>query len=737
MIRLISIILSIVLGLFPASAPAFAAESKNAEIHFDHRVLSLAATDETVYVLTLSDDRIPRKQLYYWADGMQEPSEYINGDAGANQLNLSDHIFSDGTNIYGYAENPRSIAGILPQSNTVITLDTEEADAALDLIFAQNQIIYLLQTVFTESGDVKTLQLCSLETGEKITEVKVDAFDHIIPYKDGKLLATMSAETGDHYDVLVYDPLSDTYEKIAQTETSRDSGFAYSESRNTLYFTSGAQIYAFGDMQSPCHLSAYTPEEVNDWFSCMTLGTDLYAYLDTNGGSLIVRQLDQIDLSRGVLTVMGDIDNSPHEEIMTRNPSFALSMQGGATTDFSQIATSMISGEDAIDIITLDTGYSPIQQIIDKGYAADLSGYPAIMESVSQMDQALLSFLMRDGKLYGVPIQLLDYGMNYDKEVLAELGISQGELPKTYIELLDFIANFASDYGEAHDDIKLFEDFDVKSDLFEIIIEQYTSEMARSGDMLTFDTPLFRKLIAAFEAIDFADIDPYERYGEGIWDESEEMDDFYSKQALFISQHGSYSTPYEFSSSGTYIPIILPLDEGLTPLAPVSLAVMVVSSRTNHMDEAVFYLTERIKSYNPQIEGYALYPNNNAPLVNKNYDSWLSRTETELEDAEKRLLSADAQSKAALEDTIAYLQESLSQKDARKFTISEEQIKAYREKASPYFYVSPRPLLNQDLEDTPYDLSPISNRYLQKVIDADTFIREMDSRVRMMVLEDE
>lgn len=737
MIKLISIILSIVIGLFSAAAPALATEAKNAEIHFEHQVISMTAADETVYALAVGDDSTPEKHLWYWKAGMQAPSESIGGEASGNALSLSDHIFSDGTNVYGYAEKTHTVAGILPQSDSVITLATEAEEAALDLIFVQDQIIYLQQTAFTDSGDRQILELFSLETGEKITEAKVDAFDHIIPYRDGRLLAAMCADIGDHYDLLVFDPLSGSWEKIAETKTSRDSGFAYSDSHNALYFTSGAEVYALRDMQSPYQLSAYTPEEVNDWMSCMILGDERYAYLDSNGDALIVRELDQIDLSKGVLTIMDDIDNSPHDEIMARNPSLAVSMQGGATVDFSQIAAAMVSGDAAIDIITLDSQYSPIEQIIDKGYAADLSGYPAIMESVSQMDQGLISLLMRDGRLYGVPIQLLDYGMSYDREVLEELGISEGELPQTYLELLDFIADFASDYGEEHDDIKLFDDLEVKRKLFEIILNQYTSELARSGDLLTFDTPLFRRLMTAFEAIDFSEIDPYELYGDDIWEQGGEMDEFFSKRALLTARYNSYTAPYEFGAHGAYMPIILPLDEGMTPLAAVRLAVMVVSSRTDNMDEAVFYLSERINAYNPQIEGYALYPSHNEPLVNQNYASWVRETEEELERAEELLLSADAQSKPALEDTLAYLRQSLQEKQSRRFIIDEEQIKAYRQKASPYFYVSPRPLINQSLEDTPYDLSPISNRYLQKVIDADAFIGEMDSRVRMMVLEDE
>ena len=53
---------------------------------------------------------------------------------------------------------------------------------------------------------------------------------------------------------------------------------------------------------------------------------------------------------------------------------------------------------------------------------------------------------------------------------------------------------------------------------------------------------------------------------------------------------------------------------------------------------------------------------------------------------------------------------------------------------APYLYVTPQtPLTNPDSSG---ELGTLTSQYLDHAIDLDTYIREMDQRVRMMMLED-
>ena len=87
------------------------------------------------------------------------------------------------------------------------------------------------------------------------------------------------------------------------------------------------------------------------------------------------------------------------------------------------------------------------------------------------------------------------------------------------------------------------------------------------------------------------------------------------------------------------------------------------------------------------------------------------------------------------EDTEAgQIQGFLDELENQRMSVTEEMIQAYREQVAPYLYVTPQtPLTNSDSSG---ELGTLTSQYLDHAIDLDTYIREMDQRVRMMMLED-
>ena len=96
-------------------------------------------------------------------------------------------------------------------------------------------------------------------------------------------------------------------------------------------------------------------------------------------------------------------------------------------------------------------------RLIDKGYAADLSGYPELMAVAGRMDARFTESVMRDGKLYGLPVSLYTSGMGVNADTMEKLGLTQDDLPTTWLEFLDFAANFYYDYGEENADVALMD----------------------------------------------------------------------------------------------------------------------------------------------------------------------------------------------------------------------------------------------------------------------------------------
>ena len=212
------------------------------------------------------------------------------------------------------------------------------------------------------------------------------------------------------------------------------------------------------------------------------------------------------------------------------------------------------------------------------------------MAVAGRMDPRFTQSVMRDGKLYALPVALSTNTLGVNAEAMEKLGLTESDLPATWMEFLDFAANYYYDYGEENADVALM-DLNMRRPLFQMIRDQYVAAQLRDTGSVSFDTPLFRKLMQALEAIDFTELDPYEVKGDKIW-EGNDANEFYEKQQLFTRY--SEASPRAMDQSGygrSNQPLILRLDSETEPVLPVSMTVMIVNPRSTRMDQAAAYLT--------------------------------------------------------------------------------------------------------------------------------------------------
>ena len=354
------------------------------------------------------------------------------------------------------------------------------------------------------------------------------------------------------------------------------------------------------------------------------------------------------------------------------------------------------------------------------------------LEALQEMSAAQ-SKVMRDGKLYGLPVSLYTSGMGVNADTMEKLGLTQDDLPTTWLEFLDFAANFYYDYGEENADVALM-DLNMRRPLFQMICKQYVAAQLRDTGSISFDTPLFRKLMQALEAIDFTELDPYEVKGDKVW-EGDDANEFYEKQQLFTSY--AEATPRSMGQSGygsVNQPLILSLDGETEPIVPVSMTVMIVNPRSTRIDQAAAYLTAYAGHYEAETENIMFFPDQNDPVPNSYYEVQKQSYEESLQDLDSRIEKADESEKASLRDNREQIQGFLDELENQRMSVTEEMIQAYREQVAPYLYVTPQtPLTNPD---SSAELDTLTRQYLDRAIDLDTYIREMDQRVRMMMLED-
>ena len=718
---------------------------------------------DSLYLLVsglYSDSDEGQTWLERWTAGMSEPEtvlknllSYRSEDADAAMPVVS-RLITDGKSVYGYDDMTGQLVRLVDESGSakvesLCTLETAEEEKSADgvyygsyvsAMFAQDGEVVRLAENYGDGESSMVVERYALDTGKLIARSGADnTLRTLCSYKDGKYLALVQPIPGPEAvetpmsQIAVYDPATGAMTTMATLAGSYLNNVTYDAESDTAYYCCDATVYGVSMATGESRISAYLP--VNAWagsdttFAVLTGGMIAYA----NNDGAYVRRLDAPEMTGGALIIANEGGTNKHMAVVAEHPELNVTLASNYPQTMEELTTAMVSGTGSIDVFSLNTDANPVARLIDKGYAADLSGYPELMAVAGRMDARFTESVMRDGKLYGLPVSLYTNGMGVNADTMEKLGLTQDDLPTTWLEFLDFAANFYYDYGEENADVVLM-DLNMRRPLFQMICKQYVAAQLRDTGSISFDTPLFRKLMQALEAIDFTELDPYEVKGDKVW-EGDDANEFYEKQQLFTSY--AEATPRSMGQSGygrVNQPLILSLDGETEPIVPVSMTVMIVNPRTTHMDQAAAYLTAYAGHYEAETENIMFFPDQNDPVPNSYYEIQKQSYEESLRDLDSRIEKADESEKASLRESRDQIQGFLDQLEQERMSVTEEMIQAYREQVAPYLYVTPQtPLTNSDSSG---ELDTLTSQYLDHAIDLDTYIREMNQRVRMMMLED-
>ena len=111
--------------------------------------------------------------------------------------------------------------------------------------------------------------------------------------------------------------------------------------------------------------------------------------------------LGGILLAAGALTIANEGGTMKHMAVVAEHPELNVTLASNYPQTMEELTTAMVSGTGSIDVFSLNTDANPVARLIDKGYAADLSGYPELMAVAGRMDARFTESVMRDGKLVG------------------------------------------------------------------------------------------------------------------------------------------------------------------------------------------------------------------------------------------------------------------------------------------------------------------------------------------------
>lgn len=323
------------------------------------------------------------------------------------------------------------------------------------------------------------------------------------------------------------------------------------------------------------------------------LGDDhLYLCDEDVRSGLYLRQLDTEAAARGALIIMNPPSDAQHYAYVRQYPEVAVScINDGAYSDDDLLAAFQAGTLEAY----LISSYSvPLERLAKKGYISPITD-PAILAVAEQMDDGLLAACKVDGQLYALPITGFITAYLYNRYNAEMLGFTSDTLPKTFPEVIRLLADWEDRFWNEFPDYIPFWDNYLKSSLYRTVYRNYCAYIAREGQPMHFDTPLFRKLLETMASVDLdAVAHDLGMDDDGIWE----------KFSLLNDMSG-----FEIIDSREPVAILpLALDDGLLPVIPVELRVMMINARSTRQKEATDYLRCVAENYPYDSERRDFFP---------------------------------------------------------------------------------------------------------------------------------
>ena len=573
-----------------------------------------------------------------------------------------------------------------------------------------------------------------LATGERRL-YKVPFVMDFTPYKDGKLLLKIYDMENAYREggaepakptLSVFDPADGSAAQAGVFGHANASGLVYQPETDTLLYAANSRLMAMKALGSPAQV-AYLPMDYGDDSPALLLPGGLYAIGTWNG--LFVRNTDPQYMPASSLSVYGGYMDAAAMAFTLQYPQVPLTIPENVYFEsMDQWARAMTSGDQAIDVYHISVSYEDFGNLMEKGYCVDLGESPSLLEKIGKMYPFLLEAVQKDGRLYAMPVDMYGDGLSIGVKAWKEAGLEE-KIPTSFLGVLEFMDWWSREGVAQHPDVKLMQGVsDYRQTLFNMIVNQYVYECQRQGQELSFDTPLFRKLMQALENIDI------DALNDTLPPESEMEEMMYDETSALFSPHGEWLSVYDSTYYEEYAkPLVVPMEEGGKAGIPVYMRAIFINPNTKNKEMALKYLEICLDKLE-DTQRVMMFPDENEGVPNADYERMLKIWQEELDKQKERLKKAKPELVKEIESTIKFYEEALANKERYYWNINPKDIKRYRQMAE-YCFPAVTNLLDYRTKEGTSEIRTLMDRYRQKQMSMDQFIAEADKKIRMILLE--
>ena len=577
-----------------------------------------------------------------------------------------------------------------------------------------------LIAIDVNEGDVDTMPLDS--DGEIMS---------VTAYDEGRLLMVeVNYDEEPRVNLLVYDIGEEEMTALGTLPAlgyNTPAGICYDEARARMYYVMGGSVWRvdvsddgvgepeeFGDM----------PLELWSDAGAVMLG-DLYViscYYGVLGRDVTVEQLPERHM---IIANYGYLDqfSSAYFDFTAKHPEYMVSIRNDSDGKESELLQNMLSGSTDVDIYTMRVSSERYDALLEHKYMAPLSESESLSALVSSMYPALSELASKDGELYAVPMQMYSRATAMNEELLTgKLGYDKDELPTTFVELFELIADLSSGKLEEMPELQLFGPGHTRSDAqysafsnmftyYLLWLDADEANLGRSGEVLL-------KLCEAFEEIDWDGFGlPEENEDDGVWE--------WNPENIVMERTSLSIYSYGYEDHMSIMP--LALTEGEAVMFPAEVTLAFVNPYSENREDAIEYL-EMAAGLIREEGLIAMSPEHNDPIENSYYQENLDWYEKYIGDLEESLAKAEAdeddESVASFTESLESARENMERfKEEGRWDVSPESIAAYRE-----FAEMQMPSHSSAWQEGIYDTI---EQYLDGAIDAQRLVDSLGQTLRM------
>lgn len=774
--RMLAALLALVLALSCTAALAapgdtflFTRDPNSTQLHNNY-VMQATAVGNTLYMLLreYAEDGRMYSSIYRYTLGQEGDAEVV----AANVLNSDDYgddleyaqqeaerlgldiskavgvLFSDEEALYTFDTLGGTVARLTFENGemgyeTICKVDmkqlyVQEGDyqylPSMRGLILQDGKLYFSQNRWEVNHEVNTLWEINLTDGSVRSMPLPRRLDSMTAYQPGKALVYLGSfwdektEKSTPPALGTLDLASGAINILQELDENVSmSGLAYQAATDTLYYEQNGIVWSMPSLGKATK-AVYT--NLSYIAGMALLDGGFCAVWDSSG--MEIRNMDPAYTPTKVLNIAGGWRNDAALVFQQANPDVPLVFRGDYYSDITELGTAMLTGDDSVDIINYSVS-NGFDTLLEKGYCADLSSSEKLMNFARSLYPAVQDEIMKDGKLYAIPINFYGGTMSYQPIKLQEAGITEDDLPTNLIDLCTFMTEWNDKWGDEGEDVNHIMPIcttNSRRAIFDMMMNAYVDYYDATNQSLNFDTPLFREMLAALDAMDTSNMDLGDRPSEDAYNE------FYQTYSGILNSDMGGMLSSGVMNDENWYSYPLSLSRDTEAYVSGEMNVLFINPRTPNMAEAI----QLLENYVDMLDDHTriiLCPDANDPIPNDYYEEMIQGWERELAEAKDSLAKADESERRMWEEQIAYIEELMTHKEDYRWDFSEEAIRLYREKIGEHLFVRhSNPLYSANTE-TNGQIQSLRDRYVQRQMPAEQFIRELNQKVRMMILEDQ